>query len=139
MNLRRSLAALAALTLPAILLTTQAQTAEAATRCGENYKSVGLGPAAVVGASGSSHGQVDVQYNRVRNRWCFLVDAREGISFVKVRGAYNASTNWNVYGNGRDWKAIYLNSNGGKCVDAWAEVVQIEGETATKHIDRCRV
>ncbi|WP_328989268.1 hypothetical protein OG394_23845 [Kribbella sp. NBC_01245] len=51
MNLRRTLAALAAFTLPAILLTSQAQAAEAATRCGENYTSIGAGPAAVRGES----------------------------------------------------------------------------------------
>ena len=142
MNIKRIAVGLAALALPAVLLTTQVSTAEAATLCGENYHSIGAGPVELKDSwdGGSIKlGYVDVQYNPVQTRWCFLVKATESISFVTVRGSYAANPGWDRYGEGRGWKAKYLDSNGGKCVDAWGKIVQVEGATRTSDVfTRCR-
>ncbi|GAB3953342.1 hypothetical protein GCM10029976_093330 [Kribbella albertanoniae] len=139
MTLRRIATWAAALALPLTLFVGQPTAAEAAGLCGENYHSVGRGPVQLTGSGGQSHGWTDVQYNPGQRRWCFLVKARESISFVWIQGKYRASTEWDVKsGRSRSWKAVYLNSNGGKCVDAWARIVQIEGETVARLAGRCR-
>ncbi|TCC39728.1 hypothetical protein [Kribbella sindirgiensis] len=125
-----------------MLLTTQVSTAEAATLCGENYHSVGKGRVDLVATwpGGSVNlGYVDIQYNPVQTRWCFLVKANESISFVTVHGAYGASPDWDRYGEGRGWKVKYLDSNGGECAKASAKIAQVEGATVwSGTFTRCR-
>jgi hypothetical protein len=140
MNRKHIGAGLAALALPAAVLTTQLNTADASTVCGDNYYSVGRGPAPIFGGeTGSQIGTVDIQFNANRQRWCFVVRTDQQ-SVATIQGRYGSRTDgWNVYQKGWGTQTAYLDSNGGKCADARGTVDQAEGEYGVATIDRCRV
>ncbi|GAA1696184.1 hypothetical protein GCM10009745_47720 [Kribbella yunnanensis] len=132
MIIRRVCTALAALALPAALLVTATPAAHAiAGRCPDWTHSVGAGPKSI---SNGSHwlGNVDVRYSYQQTIWC--VEVNTGWSDSKVNVKYNASSTWGPDTVGDGPIHVWLNSNGGKCVDAFGS---IQGSAVT--IQRCRV
>jgi hypothetical protein len=131
MIIRRICAAVAALALPVTLLATNAPAAQALSgRCPSWTHSVGDGPKDIIN-SGNKVGVLDVRYSREQTTWC--VEVQNVWYEAKLNAKYRADPYWGPDTVGVGTLHLWLDSNGGKCLDAWASVGGTEAA-----ITRCR-